>query len=125
MRLHLPRRASRGSTSPSAIAHEVWRAGTCSLPLLHRGRLFGSLDQREQQVDDGAYTVHGAKTLVLGRSKFRFTVVGDTLTLEPVITAEQRKEALAKPGAFTDAHYMVAVAVPGTSRERVDCDRWC
>jgi hypothetical protein len=38
--------------------------------------------------------------------------------------ATQRNEALAKPGKFTDAVWMVSVAVPGTAWNRVDCP-WC
>jgi hypothetical protein len=86
--------------------------------------LFGSEDQNGQQVDDGNYKVRGTDTLLIGRSRFRYTVRGDTLTLDPVITATMRKEALAKPGKFTDAVWMVSVAVTGTSWNRVDC-AWC
>ena len=87
--------------------------------------LFGSLDQNEQQVDDGTYTILEPHTFKIGQSKFRFTVRGNTLTMEPMITAVQREEALAKPGEFADAVWMVAVAVPGTSWNRVDCGSWC
>jgi hypothetical protein len=52
-------------------------------------------------------------------------VRGHTLTIDPVITAAQREEALAKAGKFADAVWMVAVAVPGTSWNRVDCGFWC
>lgn len=89
------------------------------------GGSFGSLNQNEEQVDDGAYTILDAHTFKIGRSKFRYTVRGNTLTIDPVITAAQREEALAKPGKFTDASWMAAVAVPGTSWTRVDCDGWC
>ena len=87
--------------------------------------LFGSLNQDEQQVDDGTYTILGTHTFKIGQSKFRYTVHGNTLTMDPVITAAQREEALAKPGGFADAVWMVAVAVPGTSWNRVDCGFWC
>jgi len=85
---------------------------------------FGSEDQYGEQVDDGEYKVRGTHTLLIGRSKFRYTVRGDTLTLDPVITATLRDEALAKPGKFTDAVWMVSVAVNGTTWNRVDC-AWC
>lgn len=87
--------------------------------------LFGSLNQDEQQVDDATYTILGTHTVKIGQSKFRYTVHGNTLTMDPVITAAQRQEALAKPGGFADAVWMVAVAVPGTSWSRVDCGFWC
>ena len=87
--------------------------------------LFGSLDQDEQQVDDGTYTIRGTHTLLMGSSKFHYRVQGDTLTMDPVITEAQRNEALANPGEFTDAVWMVAVAVPATSWNRVDCGFWC
>lgn len=87
--------------------------------------LFGSLNQNEEQVDDGTYTIVDTHTFKIGRSEFRYTVRNNTLRMDPVITAAQREEALAKPGKFTDAGWMVAVAVPGTSWNRVDCDFWC
>ena len=86
---------------------------------------FGSLNQNKQQVDDGTYTIVDTHAFKIGRSKFRYTVRGDTLKMDPVITTAQREEALAKPGKFTDAGWMVAVAVPGTSWKRVDCGFWC
>lgn len=87
--------------------------------------VFGSLDQNEQPVDDGTYTILDTHTFKIGPSKFRFAVRGNIMTMDPVITAAQREEALAKPGKFTDATWMVAVAVPGTSWDRVDCGFWC
>jgi hypothetical protein len=62
--------------------------------------------------------------LLIGRSEFGYTVRGDTLALDPVITATMRDEALAKPGKFTEAVWMVSVAVTGASWNRVDC-AWC
>lgn len=86
---------------------------------------FGSLNQNEQPVDDGTYTIVDTHTFKIGRSKFRYTVRGNTLKMDPVITAAKREEALAKPGKFTDAVWMVSVAMPGTSWNRVDCGFWC
>jgi hypothetical protein len=86
---------------------------------------FGSLNQDLQQVDNGTYKIIDAHTFRIGRSKFHYAVAGDTLMMDPVITAAQRKEALAKPGKFTDAVWMVSVAVPGTSWHSVDCGVWC
>jgi hypothetical protein len=85
---------------------------------------FGSEDQHGKQVDDRNYKVRGTHTLLIGRSRFRYTVRGDTLTLDPVITATMRDEAVAKPGKSNDAVWMVSVAVTGTSWNRVEC-AWC
>jgi hypothetical protein len=87
--------------------------------------LFGSLNQDEQQVDDGTYKILDTHAFSIGRSKFRYTLRGDTLKMDPLITAAQRKGALAKPGKFTAAVWMVSVAVPGTSWHRVACGLWC
>jgi hypothetical protein len=89
------------------------------------GGLFGSLDQDEQQVDDGTYKILDTHAFSIGRSKFHYAVRGDILKMDPLITAAQRKEALAKPGKFTTAGWMVAVTVPGTSWHRVECGNWC
>jgi hypothetical protein len=87
---------------------------------------FGSVDQHEQQVDDGSYVIVDDHTMRIGKSAtFGYDVTGNTLTLEPAITRSQRREALAKPGDFTEASWMVAVAFPGTSWHRVDCESWC
>lgn len=86
---------------------------------------FGSLGQHGEQVDDGPYKIVNDDTMRIGSSTFHYDVTGDTLTLDPVITQAKRKEALAKPGDFSEAVWMVAVALPGTSWQRVDCGSWC
>jgi hypothetical protein len=87
---------------------------------------FGSLDKNAQQVDDGIYEITGVHTFRIGDSSFRYTIKGDdTLTLEPVITREQRREALARPKGFTTASWMVSVAYEGTTWDRVPCEGWC
>jgi hypothetical protein len=87
---------------------------------------FGSLDKNAQQVDDGTYEITGGHTFRIGDSTFRYTITGnDTLTLEPVITPEQRREALASPKDFTTGSWMVSVAYEGTTWNRVPCDGWC
>ena len=86
---------------------------------------FGSVDANNNQVDNGKYAIVNDHTMRIGKSTFHYDVSGDTLTLDPVITKADRSEALAKPGAFTDAVWMVAVAFPGTSWHRVDCAGWC
>ena len=87
---------------------------------------FGSLDKNSQQVDDGTYEITDGHTFRIGDSTFRYTITGDdTLTLEPVITREQRREALASPKDFTTAFWMVSVAYEGTTWNRVPCEGWC
>lgn len=54
---------------------------------------FGSLGKNAQQ--DGTYKIIDGHTFRIGDSTFRYTITGnDTLTLEPVSTREQRREAL-------------------------------
>jgi hypothetical protein len=87
---------------------------------------FGSLDKNAQQVDDGTYEIIDGHTFRIGDSTFRYTITGDdTLTLEPVITGEQRHEALAAPKDFTTAYWMVSVAYEGTTWNRVPSEGWC
>jgi hypothetical protein len=87
---------------------------------------FGSLDKNAQQVDDGTYEIIDGHTFRIGDSTFRYTITADdTLTLEPVITREQRREALASRKDFTTASWMVSVAYEGTTWNRVPCEGWC
>ncbi|HEU4356757.1 MAG TPA: hypothetical protein VFT27_14305 [Actinomycetota bacterium] len=86
--------------------------------------MFGSLDQHEQQVDDGTYAVDG-DLLRIGDGTWRFEIVGNELTLEPVISRAQRRQALARPLEWSTAGWIVAVAYPGTTWQRVPCDGWC
>lgn len=44
---------------------------------------FGSLDQDEQQVDDGTYAIDGG-TLQIGDGAWKFTISNNQLTLEPI-----------------------------------------
>lgn len=86
--------------------------------------LFGSLDQHEQQVDDGMYSVEG-DTLHIGDGKWTFTISGNQLSLEPVISEAQIEETLADPLEWSVAGWIVAVAYPGTTWRRVACKGWC
>lgn len=86
--------------------------------------MFGSLDQHEQQVDDGAYAVDG-DLLHIGDGTWRFEIAGDELSLEPVITRGQVRQALARPLEWSTAGWVVAVAYPGTTWQRVPCKGWC
>ena len=90
---------------------------------------FGSLDQHEEQVDDAPYRVVDERTLRLGpegEETYRYRIVrGNELTLEPVIAARLKREALANPLKFSPAAHMAAVAYTGHAWQRVDCDGWC
>jgi hypothetical protein len=89
---------------------------------------FGSLDQFEQQVDDGPWVVDG-DVLTIGSGAWagtwRFTIDGTQLSLEPIITPGQRAQALAHPTEFSVAGWMVAVAYTGSTWQRVACKGWC
>jgi hypothetical protein len=86
---------------------------------------FGSLDQLERQVDDGSWTLLDAHTMQVNDGTFRFDVDGGRLSLTPLITDEQKAEALAAPLQFSTAGWMVAVSYPGTTWLRVPCLWWC
>ena len=101
-----------------------------AIPQLHShfftaSGLFGSLDQFQNQVDDGTYVIVDANSFMIGDATFDFSIHGDQLTLTPVITAKQRREALKHPWDFTTAGWMVAVSYPGTTWNRVACQGWC
>ncbi len=85
---------------------------------------FGSVDWTNQQVDDGHYKVVG-NTVHIGTAVFRFTITSGRLTLNPVISAALKKQALAHPLNFSAAGWMIAVALPGGTWKRVSCDTWC
>ena len=85
---------------------------------------FGSLDQHEQQVDDGTYAIDG-RTLQIGDGAWKFMISDNQLTLEPMITDEQITEALADPSAWSVAGWVVAVAYPASTWRRVACKGWC
>jgi hypothetical protein len=89
---------------------------------------FGSLDQHEQQVDDGTYTVHGSTVTITNpdvTGSFAFEVRGGTLRLTPLLTPALIDEALSDPLGFHAAGWMVAVSYRGHPWRRVACDGWC
>ena len=100
---------------------------------------FGSLDDGGQVVDFGTYTVLGPDTVNICseveppvcanddfQGTFRFNVTGGSagLRLLPLITTQQRAEALAAPNDFTAAVWMMSVAYAGHTWHHVDCP-WC
>jgi hypothetical protein len=86
---------------------------------------FGSLDQFQNQVDDGTYIVVDSNTFMIGDATFDYSVKGSILTLRPIITAKQRRDALRDPFGFSTAGWMVAVSYPGTKWNHVACQGWC
>lgn len=88
---------------------------------------FGSVDYNNQQVDDGPYEIVDDNTVRIAETSFRYRITegGQTLTLEPVIAQSDKREALEQPLEFSGAGWSVAVAFPGYTWERVDCDGWC
>jgi hypothetical protein len=105
-----------------------------AVPIVHyhffdaAGR-FGSLDEEQDQVDDGMYEIIDDGRFRIGNSDFgvvfRYEVDGDILTLSPVVTEATLEQALANPLEFTDAGWSISVAYPGEEWKRVPCGSWC
>ena len=97
-----------------------------------RDGFFGSLDQFGQQVDDGTYHLIGSRTVHIGNpdvgASFHYQVHpatdGKVLALQPVITRDMRREALAHPLQFSAAGWAAAVAYTPHKWKRVPC-QWC
>lgn len=86
---------------------------------------FGSLDQNDQQVDDGSYTIVDDHVVQIGDGLFEYTINDDTLALRPTIHSSALAQALDHPLAFSVAGWQVAVSYGGQPWKRVDCDGWC
>lgn len=92
-------------------------------------KLFGSLDQDHEEVDDGKYQVLDAKTIrvrnrdVHARYRYRVTKSAGHrfLALRPVITERMRRKALAHPFEFSRAGWAVSVAYTGHVWKSVPC----
>jgi hypothetical protein len=102
-----------GVRSPDEIADP---ADPCdgAVPRVHshfftEDGLFGSLDWKGHQVDDGTYELVGDDTFVVSKEfpdvTFRYLIDGDTITFEPVIPD-------CTPDCF-EASWSVSVAYPG------------
>jgi hypothetical protein len=88
--------------------------------------MFGSLDQDDNQVDDGSYEIINAHALRIGDATFDFTITnGNTLILKPVIIAADRHQALSNPFKFSTAAWQVAVTYGGLPWKRTECEGWC
>src|SRR5215204_4222206 len=73
---------------------------------------FGSLDENENQVDEGRYEVIDSRTIRIGGDRgveFSYEIEDDTLMLSPVLTQAMVEEALANPLLISDAARAVAV----------------
>lgn len=87
---------------------------------------FGSLDWLGGQVDDGAYQVLDGTTLRISGVRFRYAIQnGETLSLTPILSRAQKRQALANPEDYSDAGWAVSVAYPGQTWTRVPCQSWC
>jgi hypothetical protein len=137
------RKAGLGVTAPAMIAgnglvpgtpHQLaQKADICegSTPRRHshfftRDGKFGSLDWKDQQVDDGYYRIIDRRTFRIIHAKFHYRIVnGNQLTLTPVITEAAKQRARAHPMSFSPAPWQVAVSLPGHTWHRVLCKGWC
>jgi hypothetical protein len=90
---------------------------------------FGSLDDEQDQVDDGMYEIIDDGRFRIGNpdagAVFQYEVNGDTLRLTPTVTKAMREEALARPLEFSAAGWSVAVSYGGAEWKRVPCGSWC
>jgi hypothetical protein len=90
---------------------------------------FGSLDEEQDQVDDGTYEIIDEGRFRIGNPDFgvvfQYEVDGDTLRLSPEVTDAMIEEALANPFEFTAAGWSIAVSYPGQEWKRVPCGTWC
>jgi hypothetical protein len=90
---------------------------------------FGSLDENEEQVDDGTYEIIDDGTFVISKefpdTTFHYEIEGDALTLSPVLTRGMKTEALAQPLEFTHGGWAITMSYPGHEWKRVDCGGWC
>jgi hypothetical protein len=86
---------------------------------------FGSLDQNEQRVDDGPYVLVNDHVMIIGGARFGYVVDGDVLVLKPLISARDRRAALAAPDDFSTAGWQVAVTYDGRPWHAVPCEGWC
>jgi hypothetical protein len=136
------RKAGLGATAPAMVAGNGLVPGTpqqlarkaniCkgAVPRRHShfftaAGQFGSLDWKTEQVDDGSYRLLNARTVRIGDGTFHYRILNGKLTLNPVISAAARRQALAHPLQFSTAGWMVAVAFPGHTWKRVACRGWC
>jgi hypothetical protein len=76
---------------------------------------FGSKDFHGQRVDEGTYTLEGTDVIVINGKRFKYSIAGDKLSLEPEpvdISACTTKECR------FDATWVLMVAMPGMTWKR-------
>jgi hypothetical protein len=81
---------------------------------------FGSKDFNGQRVDDGTYTLEGTDVIVINGKRFKYSIAGDKLSLEPEpvdISACTTKECR------FDATWVLMVAMPGMPWTRGEIKR--
>jgi hypothetical protein len=93
-------------------------------PFHHSATASPSL-RRCDQVDDGRYRLLTSTTVKINDGTFRFRIQGRTLTLTPLLTRAEKRQALAHPLKFSTAGWMVAVSYLGHSWRRAPCGQWC
>ena len=76
---------------------------------------FGSKDFHGQQVDDGTYRLEGDDVVIIGDQRFRYSIDGDELTLEPPTV--DISGCTTRECRFT-ATWVLMVAMPGTPWKR-------
>jgi hypothetical protein len=77
--------------------------------------VFGSLDYKGQQVDDGSYEIIDDRTFVIGNTTFHFKTIGeDEIMFEPVIPDDCSTKR-----CVNAALWSVSVAYAGETWERV------
>lgn len=126
--VHAFTEAGFGDIIPEAVAGNGFVPGTAE-QLAKKGRicegarprahshfftesgLFGSLDWRREQVDDGVYEIVDDHTFAIGESTFHFEIRGDKITFDPVLKGCDPE---------FECGWMVAVSLPGSTWERVD-----
>lgn len=86
---------------------------------------FGSLDQNGKQVDNGKYEVVDNHVMQVNDGRFEYRVANGALVLKPLISATDRKAALAAPYDFSTAGWQVAVTYEGLPWQSVPCQGWC
>ena len=87
---------------------------------------FGSLDQNNQQVDNGHFRILSHHRLRINNGTFHYRIVGGKqLHLAPIITATMRSKALASPLSFSVAVWEVTVSYTGQTWKRIRCGTWC
>ena len=79
----------------------------------------------QQRVDDGPWELLNDHVMTIGDARFGYVVHGHVLVLKPLISARDRRAALAAPDDFSTAGWQVAVSYGGRPWHAVPCEGWC